>query len=250
MKDPDFTTAFALTLDQRDSRRRDDRVPELLDHLTRALDGQVLLPPERTAGDEVQLLLDDPAAVVETVEAATRLGGWWVGVGVGSVELPLPHSTRAARGPAYLAARRAVERAQRTPTGLAVEIGVPGARPGGGGTVGARPYGGAMSPTTTTPIARAGDSPEPARQALESALWLQQSLLRQRSPQGWEVVDLLDEGLTVAQAAARLGISASAVTQRHQRAGHELARHGRQLCTGLAERLLGVTAALDQEAAG
>ncbi|MCG7309031.1 helix-turn-helix domain-containing protein [Brachybacterium sp. ACRRE] len=102
---------FVLTVDQHDSRRTTDRVPELIEALH---DVPLRLRPERTAGDEVQMLADSADAVLACVLRMLELGGWSVGVGIGPVELPLPASVREGRGDAFIAARRAVESARRT----------------------------------------------------------------------------------------------------------------------------------------
>src|SRR3954447_18498793 len=99
---------FVITADQKDSRSAPDQVPAVLQVLNRH---PLVRPFERTAGDEVQGLLDDPAAVVAAVVALVR-AGWGVGIGAGTVEDPVPPSARAGRGEAYVAARRAVEAAK------------------------------------------------------------------------------------------------------------------------------------------
>src|SRR6476469_8935929 len=80
---------------------------------------------ERTAGDEVQGVTDSPDAVIELALDLIRRGHWSIGIGIGPVEEPLPASTRAGRGPAFEAARVAVERAKRAPAKMAVEGGDP-----------------------------------------------------------------------------------------------------------------------------
>ncbi|MCO7239550.1 hypothetical protein, partial [Aeromicrobium sp. CnD17-E] len=111
---------FALTLDQRRSRQAADAVPDLL----RMVDATPTVRGfERTVGDEVQALVDDPVVAVDVVALVARTQRWWVGVGVGDVETPLPTSVRAARGPALYAARTAVERAARCPAGVALDVG-------------------------------------------------------------------------------------------------------------------------------
>lgn len=193
--------------DQVDSRTAADRVPSALDALSRI---DLLLPFERTAGDEVQGLVATGKAVVESVIALTRLDGWRIGLGLGHVEEPLPESTRAARGGAYLAARTAIGQARRSPVALSLVA---------ADSVGAGTY---------------GDAVEDA----ETALWLLRSTLARRSREGWELVDLLDQGLTNALAADRLGISPSAVSQRLGRAARTESVRAARLATRLLDRLL------------
>lgn len=176
--------ATVLTLDQRSSRSRSDEVPTLLEALAEVSAGAVLAF-ERTVGDEVQGVLADPAGAVDAVGRVLRLGGWNVGIGVGEVDEPLPTSTREGRGAAYLRAREAVTRAKSAPHRLTV-VGGP----------------------------RDADA-----EALETVLGLWAGLIERRSDRGWEVHDLLAQGLTHAEAAARLGVSPSAVSQRAHAAG-------------------------------
>jgi DNA-binding NarL/FixJ family response regulator len=49
---------------------------------------------------------------------------------------------------------------------------------------------------------------------LETVIGLWAGLTERRSARGWEVLDLLESGLSHAEAASRLGVSASAVSQR------------------------------------
>lgn len=201
------TFSFVLTADQVGSRTADDGVPAALAALG---DLAVALAFERTAGDEIQGLLDDPRAVVMAVTRLTRLGGWRIGLGVGTVNSPVPTSTRAARGPAYLAARAAIDTARTAPAELALAL------PKG---VSADAYG----------------EVNDAAQDAEAALWLLRTVLARRSEEGWELMDLLEDGLTNARAAERLGISPSAVSQRLARALRTEIDRG----TLLAARLLG-----------
>lgn len=208
---------FVLVADQVASRDGDDRVPDALADLDRALAGRVVLPFERTAGDEIQGLCDDPSAVVDAVCQLTRLGGWRIGIGAGEVEAPLPASTREARGGAYLAAREAIGTARSSPTELGLALSGPA------GIVTAGGYG--------------DQAPEVAD--AETALWLVRGVLERRSKEGWELVDLLDQGLTNAQAAAALEISPSAASQRLSRAHRTEAVRGARLATRLLARLAG-----------
>jgi len=176
--------ATVLTLDQRSSRSRTDEVPTLLGTLA-DLPAGVVMAFERTVGDEVQGVVADAGSAVEAVARVLRLGGWNVGIGVGEVEEPVPTSTREGRGTAYHRAREAVTRAKSAPHRLTV-VGAPR---------------------------------DPDAEALETVLGLWAGLIERRSDRGWEVHDLLADGLTHAEAATRLGISASAVSQRAHAAG-------------------------------
>jgi hypothetical protein len=186
---------YVLTLDQRGSRRRPDRVDAMLPVLNAHA---VLRAFERTAGDELQGVVADPAAVCDLVLSLLRDGGWHVGLGIGPVDEPLPESTRAGRGPAFVHARRAVGRAKTEPHRTSV--------------VGADPYGAAQ---------------------VETVLWLLATLVARRSRQGWEVADMLAQGRTRGDAAAALGITTSAVSQRIVVAGIVEEQRGRELATAL-----------------
>jgi len=167
---------FVMTVDQRGSRRSGDRVPAVLSVLSGV---PTVLRFERTAGDEVQGVLDDPAAVVDVVRRLVRDGGWSIGVGAGPVQTPLPGSTRAGAGPAFVAARSAVEAAKRRPVRVAVR----------------------------------GVASEPAADA-QAVLTALAALVERRSDQAWEAIGLVEAGRTQAEAAAELGITRQAVGQR------------------------------------
>jgi hypothetical protein len=192
-----------LTLDQRRSRAAPDAVPGLLDELA-DLGDRLLRPFQRTAGDEVQAVTDDPETAVEVVARVLRAGAWNVGIGVGAVRTPLPAETRAGSGDAFLAAREAVTRAKNDPHRLAVV---------------ARP-----------------ERPEAVE--LETVLGLWAGVLERRTDGGWEVHDLLASGLSYGEAAERLGISQSAVSQRARAAGIVDERRARALASALWGRLV------------
>jgi hypothetical protein len=193
-------TVVVLTVDQRGSRTAADLVSDALAGLA---DLSLRLPFERTAGDEMQAVLDEPAALAPTLERLLRDATWNIGLGIGPVDRPLPESARAGRGPAYLHARSAVTAAKTSPWHLRV----------------------------------AGD--DEAARDLESVLWLWAAVLDRRTDKGWEVTDLVDEGLSYDEAGRRLGISQSAVSQRAQAAGLVEGRRAREVVTHLAARLLG-----------
>ncbi|MGZ5389670.1 MAG: SatD family protein [Aeromicrobium sp.] len=190
---------FVLTIDQQRSRSSADAVPKLLDALNTRYAEKLVLPFERTAGDEVQCLLDDAETVVDLVVDLLRVPQWYIGIGVGDVEAPLPDSVRAARGTAFLCARTAVDRAKNAPANIAVE-----------------------------------GTGEGAAHA-EAALWLFGSLLIGRTPAGWEAVDARSAAKTQVEAATRLGISPQAINSRLQVAGWRQEQRGRELVAYLLE---------------
>jgi hypothetical protein len=191
-----------LTADQQHSRTGPDHVPATLERLA---DVPQLRGFERTAGDEFQGVLDHPAAIATALELLLRSGEWNVGLGFGPVDLPLPSSTRAGSGEAFLRAREAVTAAKSSPWHLRVVDGT------GAG---------------------------PAR-ALETTLWLWAAVLARRTPRGWEVAELVDaQGLSYEEAGRRLGITQSAVSQRAQAAGIVEGRRARELVTYLAAQLV------------
>jgi len=189
-----------LTVDQDASRDRPDEVPAGLAALS---DVPTRLAFDRTAGDEFQGVLDDPAAVVTALEVLLRAGTWNIGLGVGEVETPLPDTARAGRGPAYVAAREAVTAAKSSPWRV-----------------------------------RAAGTPDETVRALESAIWLWAALLARRTPRGWEVADLVDQGLTYDETAGRLSITQSAVSQRAAAAGIAEGRRARELVEYLTRKAL------------
>jgi len=193
---------YVLTVDQRASRRGPDRVADVLERLNG--DVPTVLAFERTAGDEFQGVLAEPGTVVDVVLRLVRLGGWSIGVGAGPVQTPLPQSTRAGAGAAFLSARRAVDAAKQRPARLAVRGAVP---------------------------AEAGDA-----QAVLSALAV---VVERRSDQAWEAIALVDGGQTQAEAAIELGISRQAVGQRLAAGLWDLERDLRPTAARLLARAAG-----------
>src|SRR5690348_15958148 len=98
-----------LTVDQRGSRSGPDLVPAVLDALNSPDLGPTARAFERTAGDEVQGVLDSGASIVARIELLLRQETWNIGLGLGAVEEPLPASTRAGRGEAFVIARQRSE---------------------------------------------------------------------------------------------------------------------------------------------
>ena len=177
---------FVLTVDQLESRTTGDAVDRALGLLS---DVDTILPFTRTVGDEFQGLLGDATSVVDAILLLMRDEQWHIGLGIGAVERPLPADSRAARGPAFLCARTAVEAAKTDPSHLAV--------------------------------AAARESDHEAYDV--QAVWrLTAALRRRRSESGWQAVDLMLAGRTQSEAARRLGISRQAVGQRLQAAHWDL----------------------------
>ena len=189
-----------LTVDQHGSQTRPDEVPEALQTLAAV---PARLAFQRTAGDEFQGVLDDPAALPAALEPLLRTDAWNIGIGIDDVETPLPEQAREGRGPAYVAARRAVTSAKSSPWRIRAS------------------------------------GPDDTARALESALWLWAALLARRTERGWEVADLVDQGLTYEEAGARIGITQSAVSQRAAAAGIAEGRRARELVEFLTRTALG-----------
>jgi hypothetical protein len=198
-----------LTVDQHGSRHGADQVPSLLDTLERQVADRSLPPPlrsfQRTVGDEVQAVVDEPHTAVELVGTILRTGEWTIGLGIGDVEQPLPPDARAGRGDAYLRARDAVTRAKSAPHRVRV--------------VGGDPY---------------------RAERLETVLWLWAGILERRTDRGWQVHDALVEGLSHEEVGRRLGITQSAVSQRARAAGLVDEQRARALARDLLAEQLGV----------
>ena len=181
---------FVLTIDQKDSRNTSDRVPGLIELLGSE---ELELPFERTVGDEVQGVASSPSAAVNAALLAIRQGGWSVGIGVGTVGLPLPASSREAGGEAFIAARAAVERAKKT-----------GDRP----------------PLAVAAAPEAGAGAAEAAAHAEAVLVLIAGLVCSRSEAEWRILEHVDPHKWGAQSAAArmLGVSSQAVSNAVQRA--------------------------------
>lgn len=167
---------FVMTIDQRGSRADFDRVDDLLADVA---DAVLVRRFERTAGDEVQAVADDPVTVARLCVDLAASGFWSVGVGVGGVEEPLPPSTRAGRGHAFEYARDAVE----------------------------------ASKSQRIPITVRGDDDRWCTHA-QTAARLIADVIGQRTEAGTEAVMMMRSGCTQASAATALGITAQAMSQR------------------------------------
>lgn len=171
------TVVYVLTVDQRHSRHGRDLVEDALMMLKHQVP-EPLLAFERTAGDEFQGVMGAADHALHASLALMREGSWSVGIGVGTAEEPMPHSTRSARGPAFVHARRALDLAKQRSHRIAV----------------------------VGPGERAHDA--------DALLALLAALISRRTAAGWEAIDLAESGLTFAAAAERLDVTRQAVGQR------------------------------------
>jgi hypothetical protein len=99
---------YVLTIDQRGSSSDRDRVPDLISAL------RTLTPAsfERSVGDELQGVVENAAEVVDIALHALRSGHWYVGIGIGNVQMAPGDSPREGSGSGFVAARKAVELAK------------------------------------------------------------------------------------------------------------------------------------------
>ncbi|MBG6215019.1 MAG: DNA-binding protein [Cryobacterium sp.] len=194
---------FVITADQIDSRNDHDRAREMIAQLVAQSPNAFSLPPDQTAGDEIQLLVSAADRTLDAILALHRSGHWSVGLGVGTVRTPLPASTRQATGGAFIAARDAVLRAKRTEAHFALEV----------------------SQT---------DAAAPGIEALLTMLLL---LRQRRTPHGWQAGDLFESGLAQTDIAASLGITTGAVSQRLKAAQYRVEQAARPALVRLLEQL-------------
>ncbi|ACV08988.1 hypothetical protein [Jonesia denitrificans] len=191
---------FVLTIDQENSRVVGDRVPELLELFGAHLRGRwaPVVEFSRSVGDEVQGVIESPWALWAAVRLALRSGGWYVGIGLGVVDEPLPVRSSEGSGEAFIAARDAVDDA-KTQRGT-IPVSVRGLSGKG------------AQPTSDSMSAHVGD--------VQALLRLLALAVQGRSAKAWEALDLLTypdgspRGSTQTDAAAELGISKQAMSAR------------------------------------
>lgn len=194
--------AIAVILDQRRSRDATDEVPLALNELNRQLAGDLRLPFVRTAGDEMQALIM-PAALSRLALWVIRNGGWWMGVGIGDVEEPSGPTARESRGSALWSARKAVEDAKNRRKSRAS-------------------------------LSVAGE-PQDLAENLDAVLTSLAFILERRTARQWEAADLAAQGLNVSEIAARLGVTAQAVSQLLRTGGFEQQRRLMAMVDRLAQ---------------
>ncbi|WP_265446450.1 SatD family protein [Flexivirga meconopsidis] len=191
-----------ITADQIGSRRGVAPVAETLEQLRPVVHGRGARAFAQQAGDEIQGLIVSSEQAIEVVETLSRVGEWRIGVGLGSVDAPVPRDVRTANGPAFVAARRALTASRSAPQDLCVDAAVSGVR---------------------------------EVDQLQAALWLLRTLWRRRTTAGWEAVAVVRDATDQQTAAAALGITPSALSQRLRAAGREEGAAGRRLAVILLE---------------
>jgi hypothetical protein len=186
---------IVVVIDQKSSRAR-STVP--IQRLLESLDSDRRLDIrwERTMGDELQALLERPRVLPFVIEAGIRHDAW-IGIGIGEIE-ERGRNVLESTGTAFLHARQAVEDAKKVPWGCT-----------------------AAGVTDWCSI-------------LDQSLALYGTLLRQRTLEGWEVVDLRDNRHSAIEVAASLAVTPQAVTKRLRAAQYRAALKGRDLIAALA----------------
>lgn len=189
---------FVITADQIGSRTDRDRASEVIDRLQADFGAAFALPPDQTSGDEIQVMMTDAQAALGVILALHRTGYWSVGLGIGGVRVPLPASTRQAAGSAFVGARSAVTRAKKAESRFALVVAA-----------------GRTPPVAAGSVSGSGSgAPLLGGEEVEAILSMLLLLRQRRTTEGWEAVDLLQDGVSQRDIAATLGISAAAVSQR------------------------------------
>ncbi|WP_449372353.1 MarR family transcriptional regulator [Arthrobacter psychrolactophilus] len=186
---------FVLTIDQRGSRSAGDKCPQLLAVLA---DVDTVVPFERSVGDEVQGVIESPLAVVDAVARVLRERDWYIGIGSGPVDLPLPVASREGAGAAFVAARGAIDAAKKTGERVPLVI-------------------------RSTAVSEWAD-------AAEAVLVLFGDVARRRSEAEWRVLDALSAAPRATQkdVATSLGITPQAVSKAILRSGRQEELNGRR----------------------
>lgn len=191
-----------VTIDQRASRSGESRVEAWAAYLNAEYEQQLVLPFALTVGDEIQAVVADANAAVDIVLAGVRRGDWWLGLGLGAIDAPFPDSAPRGRGPAFYAAREAVEKAKSSPYGFAIR---------------------------SFPDESAGDA--------QTVLELLGFVIRRRgrTPKRWQAIELAYQGKSTVQIGRHLGITQQAASKRLRNAGFEEEVAGRRLAGRLLE---------------
>lgn len=196
-----------ITIDQRGSRvASQDWVGTWVSLLNRTHRDELILPFTPTVGDELQGATIAASAVVEILLGGVKTGGWWLGVGIGSVESPLQKTAARSRGTAFYNARDAVEAAKKSRHGFAVR---------------------------TEESMLAAD--------IQTVLELLAFLIRRRGRDRdrWRAVEMAMAGASTVQIGKALGITQQAASKRLLNAGVHEEMAGRRLAESMIEEAIG-----------
>lgn len=193
-----------ITIDQRASRGSDDRVRGWAQEFNARFSSRYILPFAPTVGDEIQAVTSDSEVAVEIALEGVRRDAWWLGLGLGRVEMPLGDSAAHSRGPAFYDAREAVEQAKKAPYGFAVR---------------------AEDPNLAVDI--------------QTVLELLGFIIRRRGqdPKRWRAIELAHSGASTIRIGEELEITQQAASKRLRNAGLDEEIAGRRL----AKRLISMT---------
>ena len=200
---------FVMTIDQRGSTGAQDKVPELIARISRLSDAGF----ERSVGDELQGVVADAAEVVDIALHALRTGSWYVGIGVGAVNLPPGASPREGTGAGFVAARRAVELAKAAATQVPLSV------------VSGSMVSGSTGKESGAMRGKGEEWNEGVRACAnaEAVLRLLGRVVQDRTEAQWRVVDALGGGYgehgRQKQVAAELGITEQSVSRTVLRSG-------------------------------
>jgi hypothetical protein len=210
---------YVMTIDQRGSSTDVDRVPELISQLR----GLTSAAFERSVGDEIQGVLERADDVVDIALHALRSGHWYVGVGIGAVQLAPGGSPREGTGSGFVAARKAVEHAKSAAGQVPLSV-------------------------VSGSIGRGTEVPQHAREGArtcanaEAVLRLIGRLVQERTDAQWKVVDRLRnvQGAggkhgSQKQVAKELGITEQSVSRAVLRSGWQEEWAGRPAAAMLLE---------------
>jgi hypothetical protein len=104
--------AVVLNFDQRNSSATSDLVAPTSERFNGRFASVLRLPFVRTAGDEMQAVLGNPAGLSDLLDDVLDGHAWWIGLGIGEITR-LGGSSRESAGPAFKAARDAIDAAKR-----------------------------------------------------------------------------------------------------------------------------------------
>ena len=192
--------AIVILLDQRASSARPDLVDAGSQRLNTRFAGSLALPFVRTAGDEMQAVLSDPAALEPLLADILDGGDWWTALGVGTI-VHVADSARASSGPAFKAAREAIEASKRD---------------------------------RRSPGPAVRGEPRVLATSLQAALAGWGFIRGKRTPRQREVVAAVEQAESQRAAAAALGITQQTVSDALAAAGHGAERQLRELIASLA----------------